>query len=41
MLEKDGRFRIYVATAQSSNAARQAINGGLAKRYPGAWVCAR
>jgi hypothetical protein len=41
MLEKDGRFRIYVATAQSSNAARQAINAGLAKRYPGAWVCAR
>lgn len=40
ILEKDGKFRVYAATAPtSSQAYRIARNNGLLKRYRGAWVC--
>lgn len=42
LLHNDGRYRIYVATAPSSAAAHKIISStGIAKRHPGAWVCAR
>jgi hypothetical protein len=40
LLHNDGRYRIYAATAPTSAAAK-AIAQSLAKRHPGAWVCAR
>lgn len=40
ILEKDGKFRVYAATAQTSSQAYSiARNNGLLKRYRGAWVC--
>ena len=40
ILEKDGKFRVYAATAPSSSQAYSiARNNGLLKRYRGAWVC--
>jgi septal ring-binding cell division protein DamX len=41
LLNIDGRYRIYIATAPSAAAAHTAIANGVAKRHPGAWVCAR
>ncbi len=41
LLTQDGRYRIIIATAATTVAAREAINSGIAKRHPGAWVCAR
>ena len=40
MLESDGRFRIYVATGNTFEAAQKAMSTpGFADRYPQAWVC--
>lgn len=40
ILEKDGRFRIYAATGESSKAIlANAKKTGLMQRYPNAWVC--
>lgn len=40
ILEKDGKFRVYAATAPTSSQAYSiARNNGLMKRYRGAWVC--
>lgn len=40
ILEKDGRFRIYAATGESSKAIlANARKAGLLQRYPNAWVC--
>lgn len=40
ILEKDGKFRVYAATAPTSSQAYSiARNKGLMKRYRGAWVC--
>jgi septal ring-binding cell division protein DamX len=41
LLAQDGRYRIIIATAPTTVAARQAISNGIAKRHLGAWVCAR
>ena len=42
ILAKDGRYRVYAATADSYAAAQQAANAPvIAARYPDAWVCRR
>jgi hypothetical protein len=41
LLKQDGRFRIYAGTAATTVAAREMISSSIAKRHPGAWVCAR
>ena len=40
VLEKDGRFRVYAATAPSMAEAEQA-RARIAEAYPQAWVCRR
>ena len=40
ILEKDGRYRVYAATGESSRATlANARKAGLMQRYPSAWVC--
>ena len=41
ILTVDGRFRVYVATGQSSAAALAAKRGAIARQYPDSWVCRR
>lgn len=41
ILTVDGRFRVYVATGQSSAAALAAKRGNIARQYPDSWVCRR
>ena len=42
LLEQDGKFRVYVATATSSTELKnQGRAAGIYSRYPGAWVCTR
>lgn len=42
VLHKDGRYRVYAATGTSPNALQaQASDSRIARRYKGAWVCAR
>lgn len=42
LLECDGRYRIYVATGKTFEAAqRPMLSEGFADRYPQAWVCRR
>lgn len=41
ILTVDGRYRVYVATGQSSAAALAAKRGNIARQYPDSWVCRR
>lgn len=42
VLEKDGRYRVYAATGASKAAAQSmASDSRIARRFKGAWVCAR
>ncbi len=41
ILTVDGRFRVYVATGESSAAALAAKRGNIARQYPDSWVCRR
>ncbi|WP_278434785.1 hypothetical protein [Muribaculum intestinale] len=42
LLECDGRYRIYVATGKTFEAARRPMSQeGFSDRYPQAWVCRR
>lgn len=40
VLEQDGRFRIYAATAPSHSQAQQMLNS-LSHKHKGAWICRR
>lgn len=42
VLHKDGRYRVYAATGKNMAALQaQASDSRIARRYKGAWVCAR
>lgn len=42
VLHKDGRYRVYAATGTNKGALQaQASDARIARRYKGAWVCAR
>lgn len=42
ILEQDGKYRVYIATAQTSaEALALKSSQGISSRYPDAWVCAK
>lgn len=42
LLEMDGKYRVYVATGNTIEAAQRAMSiAGFSARYPQAWVCRR